>query len=297
MLLPNVQIKSRINQSFVYLGIDSPDFAFLGPGRQKDKNWFSDYPYPIDYVFNSRGFRDQEWPDSAVDLKNSIWCIGDSFTVGVGSPYQHTWPSRLSHATGLRCINISLDGASNSWMTRKILNILEEVQPRHVVVMWSFLQRREKDDHTLDDELRRIPYLLTSDEEDMQNFENCVTAVNQAHPNIVHLTIPHAHNCFELDIKWNDIKGPTWPKICPRTIAEFYNLQQEILWEIEHQFDLLDKFLTLISRQEKFNKFVHAADIWEVPQVDYARDGLHFDILTSDQIVQHILTHNAHFNH
>ncbi len=71
---------------------------------------FLDYPYPISYSYNSHGFRDDEWPD---DLSNVIWCIGDSFTTGVGVPFDHRWPNILQSKINKRCINLGIDGASN----------------------------------------------------------------------------------------------------------------------------------------------------------------------------------------
>ena len=76
MILPDFTISSKINQNWAYSGMDSPDLCL-------DSKHFKSYPYSVSYQYNSRGYRDHEWPD---DLQNAVWCIGDSFTVGIGSP-------------------------------------------------------------------------------------------------------------------------------------------------------------------------------------------------------------------
>ena len=82
------------------------------------------YLHPITYNYNSRGFRDQEWPDSMTELREATWCVGDSFTVGLGSPVTHTWPNVLQQTLQKKTINVSMDGASNNLIARKVLKIL-----------------------------------------------------------------------------------------------------------------------------------------------------------------------------
>ena len=139
MILPDFILPSRINQRWEYSGIDSVSSAL-------DKDHFTRYKFTVDYKYNSRGFRDAEWP---VDLKKSIWCIGDSFTVGIGSPLFHTWPNILQSQLKQRTINVSMDGGSNPWITRKALKIIQEVVPETVIIHWSYLHRRENSYQTV----------------------------------------------------------------------------------------------------------------------------------------------------
>lgn len=136
MILPDFILPSRVNQHWQYLGMDSIKDCL-------DKTHFQSYPHKIDYKYNTRGFRDAEWPDSIEELQKSIWCVGDSFTVGVGSPLENTWVYQLQKVSKRRTINISLDGASNNWISRKIVDILQKINPRHIVVQWSYITRRE----------------------------------------------------------------------------------------------------------------------------------------------------------
>lgn len=133
MILPDFVLLSRVSLNEKFTGIDSEEHC-LNP------QWFKQYPHSVTYDYNSRGFRDEEWPDN---LAQAIWCFGDSFTVGLGSPHSHTWPSVLQRKIHTQCINVSLDGASNQWIARKIVSLSQSLQPRCVVVHWSYIHRRE----------------------------------------------------------------------------------------------------------------------------------------------------------
>ena len=138
MILPDMFLPSRQNQICAESGMDSLDGC-------PDKKHFKNYPHKIEYRHNSRGFRDTEWPDTITELQDSIWCIGDSFTVGLGSPLTHTWPNILQNKLNRRCINVSLDGASNNWIARHARAIINEIKPKNLIVQWSYSHRREAD--------------------------------------------------------------------------------------------------------------------------------------------------------
>ena len=132
MILPDFLLPSRQNKIWSESGIDTINNCH-------DKSHFKKYPYPITYHYNSRGFRDTEWPQTVFELQNSIWCFGDSFTTGVGSPLSHTWVNILQHRLDKRCINVSMDGASNYWIARKISRVLDKIKPKIIIIQWSFL--------------------------------------------------------------------------------------------------------------------------------------------------------------
>ena len=127
MILPDLSIPSKANQYRQFSGLDSPELCL-------DDAHFENYPYNVNYRYNSRGFRDSEWPDNLTD---AVWCIGDSFTVGIGSSIDHTWPVVLSKTVGRRIINVSMDGASNNWIARKASQILAAVASSTFVLHWS----------------------------------------------------------------------------------------------------------------------------------------------------------------
>jgi len=226
MLLPELFLASRAGVTEYNSGIDSFKEC-------RDKAHYLEYPHQISYQFNSRGFRDREWPS---DLQSAIWCLGDSFTAGVGSPINHTWARQVELTNKQPTINVSLDGASNDWIARRACNIILTVQPRNMIIMWSYVHRREDPDTKLSDEDRRVGSLNGATElEDQTNFQTCISLIEQSSTNIVHFIIPLAY-------------------------AAAHNNSIAKDWLPDY--------------------------IKEVPQLDFARDGHHFDILTSQWVAQ-----------
>lgn len=171
MILPNFNIEEMVNEECDYTGIDSLEKCF-------DKNHFKNYPHKISYKFNSRGFRDDEWPEN---LENCIWCFGDSFTVGLGQRYENIWPKLLQSEINQRTIVVSINGASNEWLSRKITELVKEISPKNIIVQWSYVNRRERilaPGESLTDMERRI--WLDEDathEDDIINTLSCIKKV------------------------------------------------------------------------------------------------------------------------
>jgi hypothetical protein len=94
----------------------------------------------IFYQFNSRGFRDTEWP---ADCGNAVWCIGDSETLGTGVAQDQTWPAQLCQLLDRPTINISMQKASNYWIERQCQLLFEEIVNSDLVIQWSFIARSE----------------------------------------------------------------------------------------------------------------------------------------------------------
>jgi hypothetical protein len=191
VILPDVALTGRANQTWVFSGTDTFKQCL-------DQQHFSSYPHRISYVYNSRGFRDCEWPTTVDELSNAVWCFGDSFTVGVGSPLEFTWPQVLQHQLQRRCINVSMDGASNEWISKTAVKIIKEIRPKAVVVMWSYLHRRELPDTEMSDEDRRVHFSNTSELEDLANFQTCynklIDLCSLSHTHGIHAIIPNAYN-------------------------------------------------------------------------------------------------------
>lgn len=132
-----IRVRDRGEAVLLYtFGIDNPNECL-------DLEHFKKYQWPFEYMFNSRGFRDREWPTDPELLKNSIWCVGDSFTLGVGSPLSHTWPTVLSSVINRPIINCSMDGASNEWIHDIVACIIEAFDPLNIAIMWSYTHRRK----------------------------------------------------------------------------------------------------------------------------------------------------------
>lgn len=284
MILPEFILTSRVNQHWQYSGMDSIENCL-------DKNWFRQYPYNIEYHYNSRGFRDNEWPESLKELKKSIWCLGDSFTVGLGSPIEHTWPYLLQKKTGIRTINVSMDGASNNWIARKTVDILQQIQPQYIVLHWSYHHRSESNDQALSDEDRRFGHTHIELKSAVQNFEKCVNLIreNNIHCQILHSFIPECWypDSAHYERVWEDLAGPTWPKRLPDDITLIPNF---VVNELTSVFNVWDDFSEYYEFNRCMNNILHSeATLGTITKLDRARDGYHYDVQTSRVFVKKIV--------
>jgi hypothetical protein len=274
VILPDFILKSRQNQIWTESGLDTLKECL-------DKKHFKSYPYPIEYRYNSRGFRDAEWPDDIEQLQNAIWCVGDSFTVGQGSPLEHTWPYILQQKTGRRTINVSLDGASNKWIARKIKRIAE-LAPKIIIAQWSYIHRSELDDDEKSDEDRR----LSHHDNKLNNKEWWETLIDQVHDierskkqtRVIHSFVPNFADDADILVKWEKIKGTTWPDL-PNNLTEFNNLPDSVVDELTNFF----KLYTTFENYYKLNDGLEY--IPEIQVLDRARDGFHYDRLTAQTFV------------
>lgn len=285
MILPDFVLTSRQNQVWKESGMDSLKNCI-------DKQHFKSYPHQIEYRYNTRGFRDQEWPDDIDKLQNAIWCIGDSFTVGIGSPREHIWPYILQQQTGIRTINVSMDGASNNWIARRCIDVIKNINPKTIIAQWSYIERREQLNRALEvawiqfyaavrspdwpngislenfytlpehikeelltshdqqwragisDEQMRLPYVRSTDEEDIENTITCLEQVNQA-----------AHTV----------------KVVHSFVPQFVNQSCKK------------------SFNDRLSAITNKLIIPEIIKIDTARDGHHYDVKTATKFVESVL--------
>ena len=186
-----------------------------------DKEHYLSYPKDITYRYNSRGFRDHEWP---TDLSNVIWCVGDSSTVGLGQPFGEIWSQLLQEKTGKRCLNLGEAGCSNDTMALRIQEIVKSYNAKTIVVMWSYFSRRRINNINVQYDAKDF-----GEAKDFDNFIKNYEMVNALPTRIINLVVPRG-------------------------------------------LDNLDMIAQLKQRYP---------DLLFVKQLDYARDGHHFDIKTS----------------
>lgn len=282
MILPDFVLESRRYLQCRESGIDSLKHCL-------DKNYFRNYPNQVEYSYNSRGFRDTEWP-ADTELKHAVWCLGDSYTVGLGSPYNHTWPYLLSQKLSRRCINVSLDGASNQWIARKIKCLLESVNPSLICVQWSHLHRCEHPDVRRTDEDRRqhVAKEISMDNQ-YQIFSDILQSIEDSKgvTKIIHSVIP-ASNFVTNDAalrKWNLVKGHDWDKYPPAALS---SLSESIILELK-AMNLQDYFESNLLFQKYSQTYDILNSIIDIEQIDYARDHLHYGALTADLYVNEIV--------
>lgn len=286
-ILPDLILPSRVNQCWTESGLDSLSDCL-------DKTHFASYPHPVEYNYNSRGFRDAEWPNDLSELKNAIWVIGDSFTVGVGSPVNHTWPYAVAQELNKRVINVSMDGASNEWIARRAVDVYHAVQPSNMIIMWSYFHRRESTDTTKSDEARRQKNSDSRTDDpcvDIDNFHECLDKVTLLPADCIHFVIPRAGYEYNLSDLWNHIKGNSWPDQVPLTEEEYQQLPQWIIDEIRTVHRCNDRFMKIYRLAKMQQRTDGHCYCGPVPQLDTARDGHHFDILSSQWVATAVARH------
>ena len=156
----------------------------------QDKDHFLSYTKDISYRYNSKGFRDHEWPE---DLSDVVWCVGDSFTVGIGQPFEETWPQLLGKKLGKTCLNIGEDGCANDTMALRIQEICKLHSPKLIVVMWSHFARRRVNGKNVHYDRNHFGV-----DKDMANFSKNFKIVNELPTNIINLIIPLAFEDTEM---------------------------------------------------------------------------------------------------
>jgi hypothetical protein len=83
---------------------------------------------PIEYRFNSHGFRTAEF-----DQKFDMVCFGCSFTMGTGVHANNCWPEQLQDFTGLNIANLGHAGSSNDTVFRFAKHYLPYLKPKWAV--------------------------------------------------------------------------------------------------------------------------------------------------------------------
>ena len=238
-----LQVKDSIGLQSKFRGMDHIDLCY-------DKLHFMSYQKTVNYNYNSRGFRDSEWPEA---IQNKVWCIGDSFTVGIGQPYEETWPMLLEKKLNEPCIKIAQDGCSNDLISQRVEQLKNSYKPRCIIIVWSYFWRRfryGKNVH-FDKDARELP------KHDLQNFvDNFIRANINPSCKILNYLIP---DCMIES-------SSSWLKLRSR------KNKKNLLKLLEYKYPKTD-----------------FTNLTEIEQLDYARDGHHFDISTCQKVVNDIL--------
>lgn len=142
MIFPEIVNEEHRNYKGVYTGCDSPKYFDSYPKKLRvkagDQNLkledFLAYPHKINYDFNSRGFRDEEWPEN---LNDCYFCIGDSQVAGIGIPYKNMFVNILQTNLQKRIINCGNPGGNNYyWIVQKSRLILDTLKIKKLILVW-----------------------------------------------------------------------------------------------------------------------------------------------------------------
>lgn len=286
-VLPNLELLSYKNKQLKFLAPDTLE-------QCNNIKHFKSYPYEVDYAFNSRGYRDQEWPGTTEELEKSIWCVGDSCVMGIGAPVSHSWPYLLSSAINQRCINVSLVGASNEWIMRQCLYLLDKISVATLVIGWSFVHRRELDIDKAKENLWKDFYAGIRD----SSWPTRV-AFNQFHklPQHIQTEILEMHNFVGFNPSPHAIDDH---RILGGLITDDKQNRDLLLSQIKQveqakgSTQIVHTFIpNFIERenQDLFTKLftsLTGQDLIEIKKIDFARDHTHFDIKSSTAFVKQL---------
>jgi len=90
------------------------------------------------YKFNQHGFRSDEFED-----RDSVLYLGCSHTIGIGLPWENTWPYLVSKVLQLKCYNLGIGGGSNDLAFRMAYNYIPMLKPKIVMFLVTYNTRLE----------------------------------------------------------------------------------------------------------------------------------------------------------
>lgn len=118
-------------------GVDTPADCLLG-----EDYW---HAYPIrnyNYVYNSWGFRDHDF-EQHVGKEVNI-CIGDSDTVNIAGPVDHSWPRQLGQYFDIPTLNFGIDGLSFSDIDSMLTKIRSNFRVKRVFILYNLFDNDQK---------------------------------------------------------------------------------------------------------------------------------------------------------
>lgn len=134
--------RSHGGKTLAWLGTDTQllyDHNCHDPERRARLERAGWYPYtPIEYKFNSHGFRTDEF-----DQSPGILALGCSYTQGVGLHQHQTWPGVVAQLTGQTVWNLGVGGASLDTCFRLLEYWVDNLKISAVVVLVPHIDRVE----------------------------------------------------------------------------------------------------------------------------------------------------------
>lgn len=167
------------------LGLDSAEHCFV-------KSLFAQHE-PVQYQFNSLGYRTHPVQNFE---RNAILVLGDSFTLGLGTNTNKRYTEILEQNLNHQVLNVSLNGASNDWIYRKLCQLMPLFEPRAVVLHYTFSHRRERPQSQWHDDERTECEPMYSSSENFQNWADNFQKISHVLNDVptVHSWIPNWHD-------------------------------------------------------------------------------------------------------
>lgn len=200
MIPPIIHNYSNVCDKILYWDTSDNEKAYLknlqNPAKKKTLEESGYIDNPIEYRFNSHGFRTLEF-----DQSFDIVCFGCSFTMGVGIHNEHTWPSRLQLLTGMKVANLGHSGSSNDTAFRMAEHYLKFFKPKYAIWLQTDQHRLE----IIDDTNKTAINILASDSDDWfsNNYfiKTWMTSSTNQNLNLVKNTRAFVNLCEELEVK------------------------------------------------------------------------------------------------
>lgn len=201
----------------------------------------------ITYQWNRHGFRSEEFVN---DGRDSILVIGCSFTVCLGVPLEHAWPTLLGNTLSKKVYNLGLAASSGDYAVRALYKTINALKPKAVFILWPPLASRELSHHG-----RYIPFKLADKNDSMSRFDSSMPVLGD----LSYVLYQYQKNCALAE----NICNAAGVKLCalPLYDMKYYN-------EIPLNQNLHDRGFV--------RGFVELRFLGHDRNFRYARDGLHF---------------------
>lgn len=151
---------------------------------------------PIEYKFNSHGFRTAEF-DHDID----VVCFGCSFTMGTGLRNFDTWPMQLQTQTGMTVANLGHAGSSNDTAFRFADHYLTLLRPKYAVWQQTDIHRLELLDESLNISLNIIATDTANPCANDRYIKQWFASKINQELNLKKNTLAFLHLCHSLGIK------------------------------------------------------------------------------------------------
>jgi hypothetical protein len=119
-------------------GSDRPESCVFGT------DYWNNYPVnDYRYTYNSWGLRSHL---NYEDLygREVVMCIGDSATVNIGGPMEHSWPFFLSEKFDIPVLNFGIDALCYYHYADLVTKAREFFKVQHVFVLYNLLERSDR---------------------------------------------------------------------------------------------------------------------------------------------------------
>jgi hypothetical protein len=126
--------------------------------------------------FNQNGYRDLNYKKIKNKYNGKFFCFGDSSTVNLNIPDEHTWPFILGKKINIEPINYGVNECSADFISRQIYQIITSIAPedypRHIFILWPDIFKKEHIlyNKNLDIDCQQVSFLPSNIEVNIKNI-------------------------------------------------------------------------------------------------------------------------------